>query len=108
MIRTLSALSLAAALAACAPTQTVYGPAADGARAVGYDSLRIEDDRWRVSFTAGPDASPADVERYALRRAAEWGSEEAHTDLRNVVTVVARRAGGGDEQGDDGRDMGEL
>lgn len=54
----------------------------------------------------GVDADHAYVR--ALRRAAEWGSEEAHTDLRNVVTVVARRAGDGGEQGDDGRDVGEL
>jgi hypothetical protein len=92
MIRTLSALSLAAALAACAPTQTVYGPAADGARAVGYDSLRIEDDRWRVSFTAGPDASPTDVERYALRRAAEL-SLQAGYDWFDIVDRASERTG---------------
>lgn len=92
MIRLLSIAALAAALTACAPTQTVYGPADTGRNAVGYDSLRIEDDRWRVSFTAGPDAGPATVERYALRRAAEL-TLEAGYDWFDIVGRDMRRSG---------------
>ncbi|TRO89460.1 hypothetical protein FKB34_14710 [Glycocaulis profundi] len=74
----LSAACAAMALAACAPTQTVYGPAAAGQRAVGYSDLRIEDARWRVSFNAGPDLTTAEAERLALRRAAELVTENGY------------------------------
>ncbi|MFN3834354.1 MAG: CC0125/CC1285 family lipoprotein [Glycocaulis sp.] len=68
-----------AALAACSASQTVYGPAAgQSGRALGYDSLRIEQNRWRVSFTAGPDVSAAHAERLALRRAAELTLENGY------------------------------
>ncbi|TGY89765.1 hypothetical protein E5163_01080 [Marinicauda algicola] len=92
MIRLLSAAVLAASLGACAPTQTTYGPAGPGDRAVGYDSIRIEDDRWRVSFTAGPDAGPAALERYALRRAAEL-TLEAGYDWFEIVGRDMTRSG---------------
>lgn len=92
MIRYLSLAALAVTLGACTPTQTVYGPAQDGARAVGYDSVRIEDDRWRVSFTAGPDAGPATIERFALRRAAEL-TLDAGYDWFEIVDRDSRRSG---------------
>jgi hypothetical protein len=63
--------AIAIVLAACAPTPTLYGPSLAGGSGVGYDALRVEDDRWRVSFTGGPGASREQVERLALRRAAE-------------------------------------
>lgn len=72
MIRTrLVLLSLAALLAACAPTPTVYGPAAASPSGVGYSELRIENDRWRVSYIGRPGASAQEVEALALRRAGE-------------------------------------
>lgn len=73
MKRRLAAASatLAIVLSACAPTPTVYGPAEVSRTGVGYEALRIEQDRWRVTFTGGPGASRAEVERLALRRAAE-------------------------------------
>jgi hypothetical protein len=88
MIRLLS-LSTAAVmgLAACAPTPTTYGPAAAMSSGVGYEDLRIEDDRWRVTFTGGPGASRAEVERLALRRAAELSLAEGF----EWFTVVDRR-----------------
>ncbi|AZU03662.1 hypothetical protein X907_1124 [Glycocaulis alkaliphilus] len=68
-----------AALFACAPTQTTYGPATGAAgQAIGFDSLRITDNRWRVSFTAGADVSTAGAERLALRRAAELTLENGY------------------------------
>ena len=42
--------------------------------------------------SGGEDADHAYVR--ALRRAADWGSKEAHTDLQKVVHLVASRAGG--------------
>lgn len=76
---TLLATLGAAALAACSPTQTTYGPATGPAgQAIGFDSLRITDNRWRVSFTAGPDVSTAGAERLALRRAAELTLENGY------------------------------
>lgn len=63
--------AIAMGLAACAPTPTAYGPAAAMSSGVGYEDLRIENDRWRVIFTGGPGASRAEVERLALRRAAD-------------------------------------
>lgn len=92
MIRLVCLTALAASLAACAPTQTSYGPAGEGERAIGYDSLRIEDDRWRVSFTAGPDARASEVERLALRRAAEITLENGY-DWFRIVDRDSSRSG---------------
>lgn len=89
MIRFLLAAPAAAALGltACAPTPTVYGPAAATRSGVGFDQLRIEDDRWRVTFTGGPGASRAEVERLALRRAAELSLQNGY----DWFTVLDRR-----------------
>ncbi|XBQ15424.1 MAG: hypothetical protein ABL308_10700 [Oceanicaulis sp.] len=74
----LPAAALAAALAACAPTQTTYGPLAGSSAGIGYDQIRIEDDRWRVSFAGGGGASRDEVERLALRRAAELALQNGY------------------------------
>ncbi len=80
------------ALAACASSQTVYGPAAGSAgQAIGYDSLRIEENRWRVTFTAGPDADTARAERLALRRAAELTLESGYDWFELVDRRVETR-----------------
>ncbi|MFW5660189.1 MAG: CC0125/CC1285 family lipoprotein [Oceanicaulis sp.] len=83
----LIASTAALALAACAPTPTTYGPAGSVSSGVGYDELRIEDDRWRVTFTGGPGASRNAVERLALRRAAELTLANGY----DWFTVVERR-----------------
>ena len=91
MIRPLLAAALSAGLlAACAGTPTTYGPAGSASNAVGYDELRIEDDRWRVTFTGGSDATTADAERLALRRAAELTLEAGY----DWFEVAARRSEG--------------
>ncbi|PWE17435.1 hypothetical protein DDZ18_07075 [Marinicauda salina] len=95
MPRLLEAGFLAVLLAACAATQTVYGPAADTERAIGYSEQRIESDRWRVSFTAGPDASAATAERLALRRAAELTLESGN-EWFEIVRRASDREGSGD------------
>ncbi|MFC4724871.1 hypothetical protein AB6B38_02230 [Glycocaulis abyssi] len=90
----LAALS-GAALAACAPTQTTYGPATGSAgQAIGFDSLRITDNRWRVTFTAGPDATAAYAERLALRRAAELTLENGYDWFQLVDRHVETRGSG--------------
>jgi hypothetical protein len=65
----LPALALCASLTACA-TETVYAPARN-ASASGFTESRIEQDRWRVSFRGGGGAPAAQVEDYALLRAAQ-------------------------------------
>lgn len=56
-------------LAACATAPTAYAPSDRGEP--GYHDRRIEDDRFQISFTGGPDIGPARTEDLALRRAAE-------------------------------------
>ncbi len=80
----------AASLAACASApSTVYAPTASTANGTGYEDIRIESDRWRVSFTGAGEASEAQVERLALRRAAEL----ALTNGYDWFEVVDRRVG---------------
>ena len=90
MIRFTALSALAAlALTACAASPTVYGPASGGERTIGYDSVRIEDDRWRVRFTAGPGASRGEARRYALRRAAELSLNAGYPAFEVVDERVA-------------------
>jgi hypothetical protein len=66
----LAAASIATlGLAACEMAPTPYQPAT--ASAPGYSEMRIENDRYRVSFS-GNSSTPRDVvETYMLYRAAE-------------------------------------
>lgn len=57
-------------LAACASTGTIYAPA-DEPGEVGYTERKISDNRYRVTFLGDDDASLAEVQDYALLRAAE-------------------------------------
>ncbi|MEO1040645.1 MAG: hypothetical protein AAFX09_14020 [Pseudomonadota bacterium] len=82
-------------LAGCAATPTLYGPAGEGARATGYDELQVEDDRWRVSFTAGPTSSAERTRALALRRAAELVLEAGYEGFE-LVSEDVRRTGSGD------------
>lgn len=66
----LIALSLLA-LSACAAAPSGYAPASLSSSGAGYDDIRIESDRWRVSFTGAGSSSADEVERQALRRAGE-------------------------------------
>lgn len=80
----------AASLAACASApSTVYAPASSTANGTGYEDIRIESDRWRVSFTGAGETSEAEVERLALRRAAELALAAGY----DWFEVVDRRAG---------------
>ncbi len=57
-------------LASCAASKTIYAPAEEPGQ-IGYVERQISDNRYRVTFAGGNDASMADVQDYALLRAAE-------------------------------------
>jgi hypothetical protein len=64
-------LALAAGLAACA-TPTPYQPNIPGqATSGGFSEVRIEPDRWRVTFAGNSLTSRETVEAYLLYRSAE-------------------------------------
>ena len=77
-------------LTACATTSsTLYGPVMDNSeRAIGFSDYQIEDNRWRVRFTTGPDGSQTLAEQYALRRAAEL----SHQNGFDWFEIVHRRS----------------
>ena len=80
-------------LAACA-TPTFYGPAT-GPTTSGFWETRIENDRYRVSYRGGNGAPPAQVEDYALLRAAEVTTAAGYDWFR----VVGRFAEGSGSRG---------
>ena len=94
MTKTSTALALLAfaALAACASTQP-YGPA-NKSGAAGYQSLQIENNRHRVSYT---DADPALARDRALLRAAEITMETGNEwfEITNEYTDGAASGRGG-------------
>jgi hypothetical protein len=66
-----AALALTAGLAACA-TPTPYQPIIPGQSSYGgYSEVRLEPDRWRVTFNGNSMTSRETVEGYLLFRAAE-------------------------------------
>lgn len=62
-------IGLAAALAACA-SPSVYRPA-ERSGAEGYSETRLDDNRYRVSFTGNSQTDSGRVQDFALLRAAE-------------------------------------
>jgi hypothetical protein len=64
-----AAVSAVFSLAACA-TAPAYSPA-QSTNGYGYTDQRIENDRFRVTYRGAPRMSSADVQDYALMRAAE-------------------------------------
>ena len=66
-----ASVALGGGLSAC-ETATPYQPlAAANAHAGGYSEIKLEDNRWRVSFKGNTLTSRATVETYLVRRAAE-------------------------------------
>jgi len=81
----------ALALGACATAPTVFQPA--GSRGgVGFSEMRIEPGRYRVSFQGGPGAPPAQVQDYALLRAADLAVAEGY-DWFRVIERTTRQNG---------------
>src|SRR5258706_14512817 len=81
----------ALALSACATEPTHFQPAG-GPRAVGFSEMRIEPGRYRVTFQGGPGAPPAQVQDYALLRAADLALAQGYDWFR--VTDRATRQNG--------------
>lgn len=74
------ALCAALLLTACA-TPTVY-QAAQGPTAVGYSEVRIEPDRYRVTFHGGGGAPAAQISDYVLFRAAQIALRDGYDWFR--------------------------
>lgn len=90
MKRILLASLAALSLAACA-TPTVYGPI--NPQGVGFTEYRIQDNRYRVTFQGGGGAPSAQVEDYALLRAAELTLRDGY-DWFRVVARQGESSGG--------------
>jgi hypothetical protein len=75
-MRPLAVCALALALSACASAPP-YQPAASSL-ASGYSDQRLASDRYRVRFTGTERMSAAEVQDYALLRAAQLTLENGH------------------------------
>jgi hypothetical protein len=84
----LLAVTAALALSACA-TATPYGPAGQGSR-YGYSDMRVDADRFRVSFAGNSVTSREQVEMGLLLRAAEVTLESGHDWFATVNRATDR------------------
>ena len=81
-------------LAACATAVgTPYGPADD--KGYGYETARIESNRFRITFKGDGATPPAVVEDFALLRAAELSLENGDEWFRVVSRDLSREDKGG-------------
>ena len=93
-MKRIALISLAAlTLAACA-TPTIYGPVTKPG-AVGFSEYRIQNNRYRVTFQGGSGAPRAQVEDYALLRAAEIAVRDGYDWFRVVGRYGEASAGRG-------------
>jgi hypothetical protein len=74
------ALTLTLTLGACATAPSVYGPK-QSAGGVGFETTRIESDRFRISYTGKTESQARDL---ALRRAAEVTTENGYDWFRVI------------------------
>ena len=85
-------VALAAALAGCA-TPTPYQPNIPGqASSGGYSEIRVEPNRWRVTFAGNSLTSRETVEGYLLFRAAELTTQQGF-DWFSIVDRNTQRSG---------------
>jgi hypothetical protein len=94
MKQILLAALAALTLTACATQPTFYQPAA-GPQAVGYSEYRVEPGRYRITFRGGPGAPLAQVNDYALLRAADLALADGYDWFR----VTDRRIEGEPDRG---------
>ena len=81
-------------LSACeTPQPMAYQPVA-GPRSVGYFEQRIEPGRYRINFHGAPGAPRAQVEDYALRRAADLALADGYDWFRVYERAVSWDRGG--------------
>ena len=84
----------ALSLAACeTPQPMAYQPIA-GPQAVGFYEQRIEPGRYRINFHGAPGAPRAQVEDYALRRAADLAVADGYDWFRVYDRAVMFDRGG--------------
>ncbi|QPQ54879.1 hypothetical protein IC614_11255 [Allosphingosinicella flava] len=83
-------LTAALALAACA-TATPYQPLGTSGASGGYTSQRIEDNRYRVTFSGNQFTSRDRVENYLLYRAAELTLQQGFDGFTIVQRATDRR-----------------
>ncbi len=76
------AIVLLAAISGCATRPTVYEAA--GADGRGYSDIQIESNRFSLTFEGGPDASRAEVNGYAMLRAADLTRNNGHDWFRVI------------------------
>jgi hypothetical protein len=79
------------ALGACATEPTRFQPAG-GPASVGFSDMRIEPGRYRVTFNGGPGAPPAQVQDYALLRAANLTLADGY-DWFRITDRMTRQTG---------------
>ncbi len=91
-MRRILILILTGLVAACASPPPGYGPSSLNRSGVGYDDVRIESDRWRISYTAQGTGSELEAERLALRRAADLAGRNGF-DWFEVVDRRTRTEG---------------
>ena len=94
MSRVLVPAAAALLLAACATTPTVYGPAATPT-ASGYSEMKIQSDRYRITFRGGSNASAQHVRDLALRYAADVTLREGYDWFRVTGSYTDAIGGGG-------------
>jgi hypothetical protein len=93
MKQVLAPLAACLLLAACT-TPTVYGPRT-ASTASGFSEMRIEADRYRVSYQGGNGAGADQVADYALLRAAEITAAQGYDWFRVVEQFTQGVAGRG-------------
>lgn len=86
---TFAVLAAALSLSACA-TPTPYEPASKATSGQGYSEQRIENDRWRVSFSGNSVTARQTVESYMLYRAAELTVQSGYDWFETVGRSTER------------------
>lgn len=75
-------------LSACAAGPSAFGPSTANSR-MGFENLQIENDRFRVSYTAHSDQ---DAHNYALLRAAQIALEQDYSHFKVIGGNVEKNS----------------